>query len=120
MDIKRIYEEAKDFSKKDILNIIERNQFEEIAVLPFNIGEYFPDWEFAQEICIKLTNHENAEVRANAIMGLAYIARTKTKLDKNIVLPIILREYKENIDAKGIIEDAIDDINQFLEWKIIK
>jgi hypothetical protein len=118
MDVKKIYEEAEDFSKEDIFKIIERNQYDELMVLPFNIGESFPDWEFAQEICIKLTKNEDADIRANAIMGLAYTARTKRKLSREIIIPIITKEYKENTQNKGEIEDAIEDINIFLKWDI--
>jgi hypothetical protein len=114
----RIYERAQNNTKEQILQIVERNIFEELATLPFDIGENYPDWKFAQDICVRLTNHTNALIRANAIMGFAYIARTKGKLEKHIIKPIILRELRNNAENKGQIIDAIDDINRFLKWKL--
>lgn len=57
-------------------------------------------------------------MRANAILGLAHIARTKGQLDKRLVKPIILRELRENIEHKGTILDTIRDINLFLKWDL--
>ena len=74
----------------------------------------------SQNICTKLSNHEDARVRANAVLGLAYIARTKGILEKHIVKPIILRELRKNIEYQWRIIDAIDDINLFMKWGIGK
>jgi hypothetical protein len=115
----RIYEESESLSEEEIADILKRDNIDELMSLPLNVGENHPDWRFAQELCIALARHENADVRANAILGLAYIARTKKELDREIVLPVILKEYKENTKNTGIIEDALDDIALFLKWDII-
>ena len=81
-------------------------------------SEHFPDWKFAQDLCIKLAANEDAAVRANAVLGLAYIARTKGILEKHLVKPVILKELRENIEYKWRIEDSISDINVFLKWNL--
>ncbi|WP_343363829.1 hypothetical protein [Listeria seeligeri] len=56
------------------------------------IGRVFRDWKFAQNTCLTLAEHEIPAIRANAILGLAYIARNKRILEKNLVKPVILRD----------------------------
>ncbi len=38
-------------------------------ILPISLGEFFPDWKFAQDTCLKLAEHEDPAIRANAILG---------------------------------------------------
>ena len=85
-----------------------------------SVGEYHPDWKFAQDLCIRLSEHENEKVRANAVLGLAYIARTKGRLEKHLVKPILLRELKNCADLRWRIIDSIEDINLFMKWDIGK
>ena len=67
-----------------------------MLLLPLSIGEYAQYWKRAQDICVKLMEHSNPAIRANAALGLAYIARNHRKLDKRIVKPYLLKELREN------------------------
>lgn len=60
---------------------------DELLLRSLNIGEYAKDWKSAQDTCIKLMEHSNPAIRANAALGFAYIARNHRKLDKRIVKP---------------------------------
>lgn len=91
---------------------------DELLLLSLNIGEYAKDWKSAQDICIKLMEHSNLAIRANAALGLAYIARNHRKLDKRIVKPYLLKELRENKQFNWRIRDAIEDINLFMEWNL--
>jgi hypothetical protein len=91
---------------------------DDLAILGFAVGESYPDWHYAQSVCLRLAEHESARVRANACMGLAYIARTKGELDKRLVKPVLLRELRTQEEFRGSIQDAIDDINIFLKWRL--
>jgi hypothetical protein len=46
-------------------------------ILPLSVGESEIEWKSAQDICIALSEHSDAAIRANAALGLAYIAGTK-------------------------------------------
>ena len=118
MTEKRIYKPLNDFSLEEIKEIIERNNIEELIVLPLSVGENFPDWKNAQDVCSRLSRHEDPRVRANAVLGFAYIARTKGKIEKHIVKPIVLKELRENMEYEWRIKDAIDDINLFMKWNL--
>lgn len=115
---KLIYLDLDNLSKEEVLQTLTTGSFEQLAALPFIVGENYPDWKFAQTICVKLADNEHELIRANAIMGFGYIARTKGKLEKHIVKPLVLRELRQNIENKGQIIDAIGDINQFMGWKL--
>ena len=51
-------------------------------------------------------------------MGLAYIARTKGRLEKHLVKPLIIKELRENDEFRWRILDSIEDINSFLDWHL--
>ncbi|MEE3715297.1 hypothetical protein V2H45_00900 [Tumidithrix elongata RA019] len=89
---------------------------EELLVLPLAIGENFPDWKYSQDLCLRLAEHPSDKVRANACLGLAYVARTKRRLEKHFVKPILLRELRSQTEFRWRIEDAIKDINHYLKW----
>jgi len=71
-------------------------------------------------MCVKLSEHPDERARANAILGLAYVARTKGKLEKYIVKPVLLKALQENKEYECRIIDAINDINIFMNWDIGK
>ncbi|WP_405111548.1 hypothetical protein MHH28_02895 [Paenibacillus sp. FSL K6-1217] len=120
MDEKRIYKPLDDLSSEEIIERLKRNDAADLLTLPLSVGEYHSNWKFAQDICAQLADHESAAVRANAVLGFAYIARTKGQLEKHIVKPIVLRELRENKEYEWRILDSIEDINFFMKWKIGK
>jgi len=94
--------------------------------LPLALGENAEndeEYEYAFNVLVSLSERKNAQIRANAILGFAFLARTNGKLDKDIVLPIIKKVWRQNdiqndTGKRGNIIAAVDDINQFLNWDI--
>ena len=91
---------------------------DELLLLPLRVGEYITYWNLAQDICLKLMEHSNSAIRANAALGLSYIARNHGKLNKRIVKPYLLKELRENKEFNWRIRDAIEDINLFMGWNL--
>lgn len=116
--MKNIYEPLVDLSDIEIKSILEKGDIDDLIRLPLSLGQYYRNWKYAQDKCVELSNHGDALVRANAILGLSYIARTKGILEKHIVKPIILRELRENTKYQWRILDAINDINLYLKWNL--
>jgi len=115
------YRQLPKFSKEKIAEILEKLDYEpsqEILLLPLSIGQYSIDWKYAQDICLKLADHPSRAVRANACLGLAYIARNHHKLEKHLAKPILMRELRENDEFRWRIIDAIEDINIFMKWHL--
>lgn len=113
-----IYKPLKQLSKLEIQECLEKGNEDELKLLPLSVGEYGESWKEAQEVCLKLMEHSNSAIRANAALGLAYIARNHRILDKRLVKPYLLKELRENIEYGWRIRDAISDINIFMGWNL--
>ena len=75
------------------------------------------DWQYAQELCMKLSRHWNFNVRGNAILGFGHIARVHGILDEELVKPVIeLALGDENNYVVGHAVDAVMDTEHYLGW----
>lgn len=118
--MERIYRPLEDYSDQQILEILNSNNKELLLLLPLSVGEYHTNWKFSQDICTKLSEHSDPAIRANSVLGLVYIARTKGQLEEHIVKPVVLKELKSNPEYEWRINDAIDDINLYMKWNLGK
>lgn len=118
--MERKYQEIREYTDQEIKEIQERQVIDELILLPLSVGMYHHNWRIAQNLCLELAQHEIAHVRANAVFGLAHIARTKGDFEKRVVKPIVLKELRHNEEYRGTIIDAISDINLFWNWKLAK
>ena len=118
MTMKPIYRPLEDITYEEAVRILESGTLEERILLPLRAGEMMVDWKQAQTICIKSFESDDSRVKANAALGLAYIARTKGQLEKHLVKPLLVKELRENIENRWRIIDAITDINYYLGWHL--
>ena len=80
---------------------------------------YAEDREWAEDICLRLSNHEHFNVRGNAVLGLGHIARIHRELNELKAKPVIEAALKdENVYVRGQAVAAADDVEFFLKWKI--
>ena len=118
---KLIYQDVhtNEFSDSDVLKAIKSDDMEALKLLPIKLGLNHENWRFVQDISVKLAEHPNEDVRGNSFRGLAYTAMNLNKLEKNIVKPILLRGLKDESDwVRGCAQEALDDINHYMGWKI--
>ncbi len=115
---KLVYKPLEPLSKLEIQKQLENGKEDELILLPLSVGEYGENWEEAQAVCLKLMEYNSPAVRANAALGLAYIARNHRMLDKRIVKPYLLKELRENMEYEWRIRNAISDINMFMGWNL--
>ncbi|MDR3071987.1 MAG: hypothetical protein LBU41_00665 [Clostridiales Family XIII bacterium] len=113
-----IYKPLPECNIQQAMDILKNGTVEQLMILPLSVGESEIEWKVAQDICVTLLSHSDAAIRANAALGLAYVARTKRMLDKRIVKPYLLKELRENVEYRWRIVDAITDINTFLAWHL--
>ncbi len=114
------YQELSDFDEFNADEILQNATVEELLELPLTAGLYWASAERAQKVCLALITHENANVRANAVMGLGHIAYTKGKLDKRLIKPYILQEIRTNTEFRGSIMGSIEEINLYMGWDLAK
>jgi hypothetical protein len=82
------------------------------------VSMYEGDWQYAQELCVRLSQHSHFNVRGNAVLGFGHIARVHGKLDKKVVFPIISAALKDRDDyVRDHAHSAKDDTHLFLRWK---
>lgn len=117
---KLVYKPLEPLSKLEIQERLERGKEEELVLLPLSVGEYGESWKEAQDVCLKLIEHNNPAIRANAVLGLSYIARNHRMLDKRIVKPYLLKELRDNLEFEWRIRDAISDINMYMGWNLAR
>lgn len=115
---KRIYRPLEAVSAEEVQRILAGGTEEERGLLSLRVGEHGRHWAQSQAVCLKLMDDESPAVRANAALGLSYIARTQGQLDERLVKPYLLRELRENDTYRWRIIDAIKDINLFLDWHL--
>lgn len=116
--MKRIYHPLPEINDKKIDQILQSSSIEELMILSLSVGEYHANWKRAQDVCVELSKHNDEKVRANSALGIAYIARTKGKLEKHIVKPVLLELLNNCSEYRWRVIDAIQDVNVFMNWHI--
>lgn len=113
------YEPLDYISQEEAEYILKSNDIEKLRILPLSIGEYCGDWKFAQDICLLLTKYSDEELKANAILGLSFIARNHGILEKKPVEKSILRVMRSDLDFKSLdrVLYSAEDIYLFMRWK---
>ena len=110
------YEALRHYSREEIDEIMSSCDPNKIRLLPLSVGEYYDDFTFAQNFCLNLLeNGFNDEIRANAVLGLSYLARRFRQFDKAI-LPRLQKELEKNIAFNERVKFSIEDINLFMNW----
>lgn len=114
----RLYKDLPQSNSEEIKRILSEGTIEEVMILPLSIGMYHDNLKEAQDICVRLAYHDDERVRANAALGLSYIARKKRGLEKHIIKPVLHKLLNDCNEYKWKIVDSINDINFFMKWSI--
>lgn len=116
---KPIYEAIEEFSPAEIEAAIEQDDIDKLIYAVLSAALYADDSEWAENVCLRLANHEHFNVRGNAILGFAHIARIHRRLNKEKVRPVIVAALNdENEYVRGQAECTAADVNFFLKWRI--
>ncbi len=97
--------------------VLARGDPAEMLHVPIVVSLNPPETAWAEGICFRLAEHDDAQVRANAILGFGHLARTLGALDEARVRPLIeaaLNDADERVRANA--ETAASDISFFLGW----
>ncbi len=106
-------------SDREVIAAINRDDVDVVRQIPIRLGFNHENWKFIQDVCVRLSGHRDAFVRSNSLLGLTYAARFRKRVEKNIVKPVLLRALKDaDPDVAGTAQDAIQDINRLMGWRI--
>lgn len=112
------YESINEYTDKEIMNILYYGSVSDMKMLSLSVGEYHQSYDFAQDVCFFLLDSPDEDVRANAVLGLSYIARRFSKLDVEKLKLFLSRQQpfsKENTDR---VEYSLEDISLFLNESV--
>jgi hypothetical protein len=80
---------------------------------------YAVDCAWAEDICIRLAQHYDENVRGNAVLGFGHLARLHGELTQLRVQPLIEKALHDPSKyLRGHAESAADDVTHFLKWTI--
>ena len=112
------YEPIKEYTDKEIMDILYHGSDTELKILPLSVGEFHINCQFAQDVCFLLMENSDEDIRANAILGLSYIARRYNKLDTKKMKLLLTKQQtfsKRNLER---VKYALEDISLFLSENI--
>jgi hypothetical protein len=119
MKPERIYEEPKRIIEQEVFEAIRRNDIERLIMIPIELGFHHENWRFIQDISVKLSEHEDSRVRANALFGIEYAARFRGRVEKNVVKPVLLRALRDqDSQVSSRARETIEAINHLMGWNI--
>ncbi len=112
------YIKIREYSEAETKKALADNNAEELIDVILSVALYSDDFEYAEKICIQLSNHECFNVRGNALQGFGHIARIYGKLNESKIKPIIENALKDKDEyVRGNAIDAKGDTEMFLKWK---
>jgi hypothetical protein len=110
------YEPIPRTSRDEIESAIARDDSEQLVYAALSAAFYDDDATWIENVCARLANHPNVNVRGNAVEGFGHIARIHRTLN-TWVKPIIERAVcDEDSWVRGKALDAADDVNHLLKW----
>ena len=105
------------WTMQEVEEVIGKGDPDELLYVPIIVSMDPPDPEWAQEICLKLVNHNHWKVRGNSILGFGHLARTTGTLDRERVLPLVKSALSDpHKYVRGHAHDAAEDIKNYLGW----
>lgn len=112
------FEDLAHFTRNDVDAAIERNDPDELQLVPVTVALSSSELALAQDVCLKLCTHEHFKVRGNAVMSLGHLARRFRALDEDKVRPVLESALNDKDDyVKTLAKSAADEIHQFLHWQ---
>jgi hypothetical protein len=100
-------------AKALIIEKLKSNNKDLVVRTLMDITFNFDDSEWIVDRCIELIADPSEDIAGLAVTCIGHVARMHGKLDLKKVMPILTSALND-ARIKGRVEDAIDDINQFI------
>ena len=107
------YEKLQPISRREVKDALDRGDAARIADALLRMSLSDPDWNWAEDLCLKSLNDHRPEVKAAALVALGHLARLHRVLHLDRVLPR-LKELLHDPEWAGRAEDVLDDIAVFV------
>jgi hypothetical protein len=98
---------------------IARDEPAELLYVPVAALLHAERLEWAQGVCARLAAHPHFNVRGNAVLGFAHLARRFRRLDRALVEPLVAGALADpDPYVRGHAHDAAADLRHFLGWDL--
>ena len=103
------------WTMQDVEAVIARDLPEELRHVPVAVSMDPPDCSWSESICLRLAEHQNFNVRGNAVLALGHLARACGSLTLDRVLPIVSAALGDQDEyVRGQAYNAASDIYVYL------
>ena len=107
------YREITPIARHEAEIIFDGNDLDDIRVALLRVAYHEPDYQWAQDSCLRFCDHEDFQIRGVAALCLGHIGRIHGKLDLKKVVPVLRRLLTDQATV-GQAEIALDDIKQYV------
>jgi hypothetical protein len=114
------YEDIEPMSREGVEAALARNDPEELSRAVIAVALHSDDLAWASSVCFRLASHRHFNVRGNAILGFGHLARRYRRLDSAAHEVIEAGLLDTDSYVRGQSDDAADDVQHFLGWKIAR
>jgi hypothetical protein len=113
------FESIPEWTRAEVEAAIDRNEPDELLYAVLAAALYAEDPKWAEDVCYQLASHPHFNVRGNALLGFAHIARIHRVLDRQRVQPLLEAGMRDGHEyVRGHAYDAVDAVEHFLGWTI--
>ena len=110
------YEDVAPISRTDADLSFSGGEVDQICDALVRVAYHDPDWRWVQSQCVRLSRHDDPDVRGLDVTCFGNIARIHGVLDLDVVTPV-LRDLRSDPQMGGRVGDVWDDIEVFLANK---
>jgi HEAT repeats len=110
-----------EWTLADVEAVIARGEPMDLLYVPIVLGLNAPafDRAWVERVCFQLAEHPDFNVRGNAVLGLAHIARTCRQLDTLTAVPLIAKALADpHAYVRAHAADAAADLETFLGVRV--
>ena len=111
------YQEVNPISRREAIAAFASEEPQRICDALIRLTYHDSDWRWVQEQCEYWATIPNLDIQGLAITCLGHLARIHRKLDTETALPL-LRDLANNPLVAPRVDDAVDDIEAFLNIEI--
>ena len=104
------------WTEADVEAVIARGDVDEVVYAPIVASMDPPDADWAFSVCHRLITHADQQVRENALLGFAHLARITRCSNESIVRPLVESALLDP-ELAGRANDVANDLEVFLGWK---
>jgi hypothetical protein len=108
------YEEPRPLTREEAVEILESGDARALCEAIISLSLTEPDWRWVEREALRLTRHDDPDVRSVAATALGHLVRIHGRMDSGEVMSALNRLLSDPQTA-GRAEDALSDIQIYLK-----